>query len=547
MGDRLVDDEGHHQGCDQRLPSSNKNGKRKRWFYTYTIFQIIISVTVLSVIVNYYIFKNKISRKDLLPPLENNEDIENVQTEHGSGPTGWDSFQIRHIYHHGAGENYRIHRRLDITPSFIESQMNVKSLENIVGNWPQSFMQSDELPWTKKLNAKKIINQPVRRLKERDPDFIESYLDYALKAGSEEASKIHLDWSDDLISLPNITDKESVANLALMCSNAYVEIPGTGDWQDVGDTWNETEGIGWETDGIRGHVFVNDDNSTIIIAIKGTSAQYLNIDGSSDTVNNDKINDNLLFSCCCARVSYMWATVCDCYQSSYTCDQRCLEKEMNREDRYYKSALHIYKNVTNHYPNAKNIWLTGHSLGGALASLAGRTFGQPVVTFEAVPELLATRRLHLPVPPGLPSHFEHIWHFGHTADPIYMGVCNGASSTCSLAGYALETQCHSGKQCVYDVVSDYGWRVNMIHHRIHTVVDDVILAYNETAPCVIPPPCHDCFDWKYTAGDDKSQKTSTAPFTKTTTVATSTSTIPSGDHCIRRNWYGKCLEYDDQD
>ena len=42
--------------------------------------------------------------------------------------------------------------------------------------------------------------------------------------------------------------------------------------------------------------------------------------------------------------------------------------------------------------------LTGHSLGGALASLLGATFGVPVVAFEAPGEKLAATRLHLPTP-----------------------------------------------------------------------------------------------------------------------------------------------------
>jgi len=69
------------------------------------------------------------------------------------------------------------------------------------------------------------------------------------------------------------------------------------------------------------------------------------------------------------------------------------------------------------------MWLTGHSLGGALASLVGLTFGVPTVTFETPPERLASQRLHLPSPPALKPEDMLIWHFGHTADPIYLGIC----------------------------------------------------------------------------------------------------------------------------
>lgn len=48
------------------------------------------------------------------------------------------------------------------------------------------------------------------------------------------------------------------------------------------------------------------------------------------------------------------------------------------------------------YPHSE-IWLTGHSLGGALASLLGVTFGLPVVAFESPGEKMAASRLHLPM------------------------------------------------------------------------------------------------------------------------------------------------------
>lgn len=75
------------------------------------------------------------------------------------------------------------------------------------------------------------------------------------------------------------------------------------------------------------------------------------------------------------------------------------------------------------YRNA-SVWLTGHSLGGALSSLLGVTFGLPAVAFESPGERMAAQRLHLPRPPALPYEKMNIWHVGHSADPIFMGVCN---------------------------------------------------------------------------------------------------------------------------
>jgi putative lipase involved disintegration of autophagic bodies len=104
--------------------------------------------------------------------------------------------------------------------------------------------------------------------------------------------------------------------------------------------------------------------------------------------------------------------------------------------------------------------LTGHSLGGSLASLLGVTFGAPVVTFQAPSEKLAASRLHLPSPVRHPPQHSqsnslcfqpsthHVTHVIHTADPIAMGTCNGVTSVCALGGYAMETRCISCVPCL---------------------------------------------------------------------------------------------------
>jgi putative lipase involved disintegration of autophagic bodies len=156
--------------------------------------------------------------------------------------------------------------------------------------------------------------------------------------------------------------------------------------------------FGWEpdADGFRGHIFVSTDNSTVIVSIKGTSAFWLVGDGGP-TVKKDKLNDNLLFSCCCAKVGPTWSPVCDCHSGGYKCDRSCLEKSLVKDSLFYPIGVNLYNNVTYLYPHA-NIWVIGHSLGGALASLVGVTFGAPVVAFEAPGEKLAAARLHINLP-----------------------------------------------------------------------------------------------------------------------------------------------------
>lgn len=184
----------------------------------------------------------------------------------------------------------------------------------------------------------------------------------------------------------------------------------------------------------------------------------------------------------------------------------------------------LVNNITSLYPNA-NIWLTGHSLGGALASLLGTTFGLPAVAFESPGERLAAERLHLPMPPSHSnsttssdprSALTPVTHVYHTADPIPQGACTGIGSPCAQGGYALETRCHLGKSIVYDTVGKLGWRVDVRRHVIREVITKVIEAEVEFEWDVdddgvdrdVPiaraeEDCTDCFKWEFgDFGDD---------------------------------------------
>jgi len=90
--------------------------------------------------------------------------------------------------------------------------------------------------------------------------------------------------------------------------------------------------IGWENpvEGFRAHVFVNPDNTTVVLSIKGTTL-------NGPTSKADKLNDNLMFSCCCARVDFTWVfrTVCDCYAKHSRCDNTCLSESLVKDSLFY--------------------------------------------------------------------------------------------------------------------------------------------------------------------------------------------------------------------
>lgn len=73
----------------------------------------------------------------------------------------------------------------------------------------------------------------------------------------------------------------------------------------------------------------------------------------------------------------------------------------------------------------------------------------------------------------------------HNADPVPLGACTGAGSSCYYGGFALETRCHIGKSIVYDTVNELKWSVDIRTHGIAVIIDS-LLGKNLTVPKAEP-------------------------------------------------------------
>jgi lipase ATG15 len=468
-----------------------------RWTFT-TYFSIIIVVITQILVIEGTLFSVTgfdvpRTRQQAPPSLSQQHDDLKSQTDLRS-----EGLSLRHVFHHGAGQRGPRARRLDITSGRIAARADAAAQLG---------------PFHVKTAPVRIDKSPLQLQRQRSQTPMSPL------------------WVAEHVLGPDVADKQTVINFANMSEDAYK--PGRDDpeWLDVGEHWNSSIPFGWEDSGIRGHVFSDPTNSTIVIAVKGTTVAMFEGNGTS---THDKENDNLFGSCCCGQGgSYLWRQVCDCRTGTYACDQQCISEELVKPNRYFEATLELFDEVIKLYPRA-NIITTGHSLGGVLASFIGLRHGIPSVTFEAYPQALAASRLGLQVA-GHDSPLRRNtggFHFGHSADPVYMGTCNSGSSFCSIAGYAFETTCHTGKRCVYDVVKDWGWRQSTQTHRLRYAIENVYSKYDEAAPCEDEEvTCVDCYLWNFENG------THTKPTTTTSTTATSTSRTRT-ETCQTPGWWG---------
>jgi lipase ATG15 len=305
---------------------------------------------------------------------------------------------------------------------------------------------------------------------------------------------------------------------------------GDSNWCDV-DLKN-VKNISINEDSVKAYMFSNEDYSTNVISIKGTSLYWYSSMNDEDyklksTVNvdrvfgkgtgyNDKYNDNLFLSCCFYKESKFFSDIkCndtlnvggqgslvpydklidDVFEEKKECSKRCYKRSLDFELNYFNIGKQIVELIKKEIQfDTTNIIFTGHSLGGVLATMLGIYYNKPVVTFETPGEKHYIEMTELF---SLNRQFDQIYHFGHDADPIFTGNCG---YTCSMIGYSIDTKCHIGKTCTYKAKEKMGLTESILNHRIDYVINKIIgPKWDSDFPeCITNDDCEECAKYEKT-------------------------------------------------
>lgn len=160
---------------------------------------------------------------------------------------------------------------------------------------------------------------------------------------------------------------------------------------------------------------VYDTKYGLVMAFKGTTPIIFGI-SMGETAVDDFYIDKILFNC------------------KKNINKKKILELINEIETIIDFFKKYYKN--------KPIILTGHSLGGAIASIVGAKNNLYTISFSAPGEKKIFKEMQFPLMD------RKVYHIGLCNDSIYKGKCTN-HSTCNLFNYKIHTKCHLGKEfCV---------------------------------------------------------------------------------------------------
>ena len=284
-------------------------------------------------------------------------------------------------------------------------------------------------------------------------------------------------------------------DLAAMSYNVYNSISKiqlnacTSEWIDIPNT--QVRDLSVANDSLRMYLFSNNNSHTV--AIKGTTmfwglAQNASFDQHTySSAHNDKYNDNLFYSCCYYKKSSIFEDCKKCEtstDSTDTCCIDCYKDTLDFELNYFRIAVGIIENLKKELDfDNSDIIFTGHSLGGTIASYLGLYYNKTAVGFESPGDK------HYANLVGFNEKRDNIYHYGHDADPLFLGDCG---SLCTSLGYHVDTKCHVGNTCLYKAKEKLGNTESILNHRIDYIIKHIIPHWENDLPECIQEECSEC-------------------------------------------------------
>ena len=291
----------------------------------------------------------------------------------------------------------------------------------------------------------------------------------------------------------NNTFYKLIYELAVMSNNVYTYI-NQSNWIDLPNY--TVKDITNDNNTIKSFYFYNKEinvisfkGTTTIIGLKEQQQQQEQHQVLSSSFA-DRFNDNLYFSCCFYKQSNLFNDLhCECDNGTFSCCKSCYQNSISFNLNYINIALDIVEKIKKEIDtDFKNIIFTGHSLGGTIATIMGILYNKTSIAFQSPGD---KHYLHLI---GLKAH-KNTYHFGHNADPIFMGTCG---NTCWTFGYNIYTKCHSGYTCLYNAKEKLGYTESILNHRIDYIIKNVLPHWISDFPeCIQNDECSDCESWDY--------------------------------------------------